>query len=75
MCEHFRNVASDAPQGILTDQELREKLREVDDNAVIATDAVRQGARDMLAAITSGTAREFSRAIRRTDRAWTAAGW
>lgn len=72
-CDHFRNIAGDASSGILTDAELREKLKEVDDNASIATVRVRNAARRMLAGATSGSS-DFEAAIREMGAACAAAG-
>jgi hypothetical protein len=52
-CTHFRNVLGDAD--VLSDAELREKLKEVEGNASIASPAVQAAARQLLAAVTSGT--------------------
>lgn len=73
-CDHFRNVSADAADGLLTDAELRDKLKEVHSNASIATASVRNAARDMLAAATSGSTGSFGRAISRMDSACSAAG-
>ncbi len=72
-CTHFRNIANDAE--LMTDAEIRAKMREVHDDASIATPAVRSAARDALAAITSGTTAEFESAITRLSAACSAAGW
>jgi hypothetical protein len=72
-CRHFRNIANDAD--VLTDAEIREKMKEVHDDANIASPAVRTAAREVLAAITSGTNAEFATAVERLDRACEAAGW
>lgn len=53
-CDHFRNVMSDAKQGILTDSELRDKLQQVNGDADIGTSDVQSAATAMLAAITQG---------------------
>ena len=68
-CDHFRNVAGDASDGLLTDAELREKLKEVYDNSIGAAPEITAAARDMLAAITSGTNQEFTRSIRAMGKA------
>lgn len=72
-CRHFRNIAGDAAEGILTDAELREKLKEVDDNASIATPEVAAAARDMLAAATSGSG--LGDAVTAMGEACADAGW
>lgn len=74
-CDHFRNVAGDASEGTLTDQELREKLKEVEDNAVIATEEVQEAATAMLRAITQGDAEALSQAVEEMDAACTDAGF
>lgn len=73
-CDHFRNIAADVSAGVLTDAELRDKLKEVYDNASIATPEVREAAREMLAALTAGDVDAFSVAISDMDAACTAAG-
>lgn len=72
-CTHFRNIVTDAE--LMTEAEIRAKMREVHDDASIATPAVRSASRDALAAITSGTTAEFEAAITRLSAACSAAGW
>ncbi len=61
-CGHFRNVVRDA--GILTDAELREKLKEVDRSASVSdVFAVRAASRAMLSNATSGDADAFGVAV------------
>lgn len=74
-CSHFRNVMGDASDGVLTDEELREKLREVDENAAIATAEVQAAARSMFATVTSGTVEEFTAAVEDMHEACLDAGW
>lgn len=63
-CRTFRSVASDASAGHLTDAELRERLREVNEQSQMADDDdVRSAASDMFAAITQGDDVRFSSAI------------
>lgn len=57
-CDHFRNVLRDAGDGVLTEPELRTKLKEVEGNANIASPAVQNAARQLLAAATSGTSQQ-----------------
>lgn len=71
-CDHFRNVASDASDGLLTDTELREKLKEVQGNAIIATQEVQGAAKAMLRAFTQRTGEV--RAIQAMDKACSKAG-
>jgi hypothetical protein len=59
-CDHFRNVLADAD--VLTPQELRVKLQEVEGNANIATPAVQRSARDLLVAATAGSTQGVTQA-------------
>jgi uncharacterized lipoprotein YajG len=72
-CDHFRNVLGDAD--ILTSQELRVKLQEVESNANIATPAVQRSARDLLVAATAGDAEGVTRAVVELSDACSAAGF
>ncbi len=74
-CSHFRNVAGDVARGVLTDAELRGKLKQVDANASIATPQVQRAASAMLAAMTTGTSTELVSSFREMDTACEAAGW
>lgn len=74
-CRHFRNIAGDASDGILTDEELRAKLKEVDDMAVIASTDIRDAARELLATVTSGTDAEQADAINALGEACRDAGF
>lgn len=68
-CSHFYNVASDVTVGILTEAEVREKLREVYDDAKVSDVAgVRSAAQAMLVAITSGDGDAFGAAVRAMDK-------
>jgi hypothetical protein len=74
-CSHFFNVASDASAGVLTDAELREKLKEVNNDAKVSDVAgVRNAARAMLAAATSGDGDAFTTAVTAMGNACRAAG-
>lgn len=73
-CDHFRNMAADVSDGVLTDSEIREKLKEVDENASIATPEVQEAARGMLSAITAGDYKALGRETRRMDAACQDAG-
>ena len=55
-CEHFGNVAQDVRQGVLSAPELREKLKQIDNDARAAPDDVKAAATAMLGAITRGDA-------------------
>lgn len=60
-CQHFSNVLGDVRDGVLTDSEFRAKMQEVNDDAKVSEDAqVRNSARDLLAAVTSGTTDEVT---------------
>lgn len=72
-CTHFRNIAGDAE--LMTDTEIRSKMKEVHDDASIATPQVQSASRDALAAITSGNTENFRAAIQRLDSACDSAGW
>lgn len=71
-CDHFRNVAGD--WDIMRDEERARKLREVYDNAAIATNKVRQASRDLLKHYLARNEAKASAAIRRLDRACEDAG-
>lgn len=63
-CSHFFNVASDASAGLFTVDELREKLKEVHDDAKVSDVAgVRNAARAMLAAAASIDTDAFTEAV------------
>jgi hypothetical protein len=69
-CRHFYNVAADA--GILSTEELRGKLQEVNSTASSGEDrAVRDAARDLLSAITNGDVADFESAVSDMDEACT----
>lgn len=72
-CVHFRNVVGDAD--VLSDEELRDKIKEVHGDAVIATPGVEAAAREALAAITADDVEAFGVAIRRLSDECAAAGW
>jgi hypothetical protein len=72
-CEHFRNIAGDFSAGLLTDSELREKLKEVYDNSIIAGSRIRRAAQDMLAASTAGDDGALADAVTRMAEARSAA--
>jgi hypothetical protein len=75
-CSHFFNVARDASAGILTEAELREKLKEVNDDARVSdVSGVRNAAQAMLAAATSGDADSFTDAVTAMGDACRAAGF
>lgn len=69
-CTHFRNVAADVSDGLLTDQEMRGKLKEVNDTASVSEYLpVRKAARNLLASVTTGTTDEAVRAIEKMGEA------
>lgn len=54
-CRDFRSVVRDAQAGVLTDTELRDKLKGVEDTASVSEEpGVASSAREMLAAATAG---------------------
>lgn len=74
-CTHFRNVAADYSEGLLTVPELRTKLQEVHSDASVSTNpGIAEGARDMLAAITRQDLDAFNPAVRRFGDACRAVG-
>lgn len=74
-CSHFFNVANDATAGVLTVEELREKLKEVNDNAKVSeAPGIRESARAMLAAVTSDDGDGFLEAVEAMGDACRAAG-
>lgn len=73
-CDHYRDVIVDASKGILTDEELREKLQEVYDDASIGTSRVRRAAQAMLRTVTLGDTNGLIRDANEMDKACSAAG-
>lgn len=74
-CTHFRNIMGDVSAGILTDAELRTKIKEVYDTAYVSENAgVPDGARAMLAAITAEDSTAFLAAATAFDGACRAVG-
>jgi len=69
-CGDFRSVMADFGSGVLTDAELREKLKEIDRSASVSEHAdIRTGARSMLAAVTGGDVDGFFAAASKFDAA------
>lgn len=73
-CDHFRNVARDYADGVLTLDELRDKLKEVRDDSIIATPRVQSAATEMLAKITAGDLEGLSPAVTEMGAACGATG-
>lgn len=73
-CGHFRDVARDYSQGVLTLDELRDKLGEVRDDSVIATPRVQAAATAMMARITAGDLDGLSPAVEEMGAACAATG-
>lgn len=73
-CDHFRNVSRDAGAGILSQPELRDKLKEVNSSASGAPADVRSAAQRLLAAITRDDTTAFSSAATDMDKACAAHG-
>lgn len=74
-CTHFRNVAGDYSNDLLTLPELRTKLQEVHERAEVASAAVRSASTAMLAAITAGDTSALIEAIKTMDVACKAQGY
>jgi hypothetical protein len=69
-CTHFRNVAKDQADGLLTRDELRTKLKQVASDAQGATHQdINDQARAMVAAATSGDDEGLGSAVRAFDAA------
>jgi hypothetical protein len=63
-CIHYSNVTQDVHDGILTDTELRQKWKEINDTASASTTpGIAVNARAALAAISTGTVTEFAVAV------------
>lgn len=73
-CDHFRNVMGDVSKGLLSDEELRTKLKQVYDDSDIATPGVQSAAQAMLSADTNGDQQGVLAAAGDMDKACTAAG-
>jgi hypothetical protein len=74
-CEHFRNIMSDVAQGILSDAELRDKIKEVNESASVSERAdIRAGGVAMLRAMTTGTTEDLLTAAGEFDTACDRAG-
>lgn len=73
-CTHFHNVMSDVLKGILTDSELRGKIKEIYDESGIATAPIQDAATDLLAAATSSNSDAFLSAVGKMDGACSATG-
>jgi hypothetical protein len=74
-CQHFRNVIGDVGQGVLSDAELRDKFKEVNDSASVSERAdIRAGGVAMLRAITTGTTEDLLKAVGQFDKACDRAG-
>lgn len=74
-CEHFRNVADDVADGILTPSELREKVKDIYDAAQVTKEpGMAPAGRRLLAAATSGGTDELLSGFRRFDMECDEAG-
>lgn len=74
-CEEFRAAAADGGAGVLTPSELRARFQDVEDESVVASEAVSSAAILLLAAATTGTDDEVIAAIDRMGDACDAAGY
>src|SRR3990172_1891347 len=69
-CGAFARTYLDGKDGLLTDAEFRDRVKSIHDKAQYSdTIAVRDGARTLLAAVTSGTADESTSAMLNLTRA------
>jgi hypothetical protein len=74
-CGHFRNVARDQTDGLLTRSELRGKLAEVERDARFSEEpGIARAARDMVAAATAGDDAALAEAVTRFGSACESAG-
>lgn len=74
-CRHFRNVAGDIQRGLLTEDEAREKLREVHSTALISEEpGVAEHAEGLFAAVTQRDAEALTMHADGLSEACTAAG-
>lgn len=73
-CNHFRNVMDDVNDGVLTSSELRGKLQEIEDNAIIATPEIQAASLEMLRAATQDEGPAFLTAASNMHQACEAAG-
>lgn len=75
-CTHFRDVASDAADGLLTNAELRGKLQEVYNDAKYSdSPGIAEGAERMVRDVTQGDTADMKAAIPAFDQACTDAGF
>jgi hypothetical protein len=74
-CDHYRNVLGDVSQGILTPSEIRSKMKQVNDDAIIAPADVQSAATGLLAAATQDDGTAFLGAIGTMSKACAAAGF
>jgi energy-converting hydrogenase Eha subunit E len=74
-CDHFRNVMSDVAAGLLTDSELRTKIKQVYESAYVSTNTgIAPAATVMLAAVTAGDTNGLNSAIKDFGTACTDLG-
>lgn len=74
-CDHFRNVMSDEASGILSNSELRDKIKQVYGDSQGATAAgITSGAQAMLAAVTADDGTAFMAAATTFSGACDATG-
>jgi hypothetical protein len=74
-CQHFRNVARDQTDGLLTREELRRKLGEVERDARVSEEpGIASAARDMVAAATAGDDAALADAVTRFGSVCESAG-
>lgn len=73
-CSEFRSAAHDYTLGVLTPDELRNRLKTVRADASVATAAVQRAATNMLSALTLGAGDAFASAITEMGSACAATG-
>jgi hypothetical protein len=74
-CADFRSAMRDVQQGILTDEELRDKVKEIDREASVSTQAgLASAGRAMLREVTTGTGEGFVLAAKLFDQSCDEAG-
>ena len=71
---HFRNIMGDTTTGVLSDDEQRTKLKQVNADAAIAPAPVRAAATEMPAGITTGTGNDLLNAVGKMDSSCKSAG-
>ncbi len=74
-CTHRRNIMRDVSDGVLTENETREKLKKVANTGSVASPAIASASRRMLAALTQNDEYAMRIALQDMDAACDAAGY